>query len=86
MVRVTLHLNHPGHNLDLTADVTLPALPRTGEYIRAEPELLLRAGAQAEAELWYVVAVVHEHAGHETQATLHVRPADMRDIFDLFES
>jgi hypothetical protein len=80
MVRVTLHVNHPGHAPAVKVDVTLPALPRTGEYIRADPALLLHAGAHAEAELWHVLAIIHEQGAHETQATLHVSPADMRDI------
>jgi hypothetical protein len=84
MVRVALHVGHPG-NSSTRFEMTLPALPRVGDFIRADEAMLLKAGAHSEAELWSVLAVVHEPPTETIEATLHVVPADMRDIFDIFE-
>jgi hypothetical protein len=47
--------------------------------------MLRDAGVQAWASLWNVLAVVHERPAKGVEATLHVVPADVRDLFDLFE-
>jgi hypothetical protein len=83
-MRVTMHVGHPGYDESPRFDTTLQSLPRVGEFIRAERVGFQHLG-RADADLWQVLAVVHESPDAEAEATLHVLPADMRDIFDLFE-
>ncbi len=86
MVRVALQAGLPPcDESSLRFELTLPQLPRAGDYIRADESMLLRAGAHSEAELWSVLAVVHEPPTASVEVTLHVVAADMRDIFELFE-
>ena len=47
--------------------------------------MLRRAGAQAWADLWNVLAIVHERPGDDVEVTLQVVPAAMRDLFELLE-
>jgi hypothetical protein len=85
MVRVALQVGHPCYESSRRFEVELPQLPRAGEYIRAEETMLSRAGAQAWADLWNVLAVVHERSAEPVEATLHVAPADARDLLARFE-
>ena len=85
MVRVALQVGHPAYESSRRFEVALPQLPRAGEYIRADEAMLRRAGAHAWANSWSVLAVVHEQPAEGVEATLHVVPADVRDLYDLFE-
>jgi len=85
MVKVALQVGHPCYESSRRFEVALPQLPRTGEYIRADEGMLRRAGAQAWADLWNVLAVVHERPGESVEATLQVVPAAMRDLFGLLD-
>jgi len=85
MVKVALQVGHPSYESSRRFEVELPRLPRSGEYVRAEVGMLRRAGAHSWADLWNVLAVVHERPGEGVEATLHVVPAAVRDLFELLE-
>ncbi len=85
MVKVALQVGHPSYESSHRFEAELPHLPRNGEYVRAELGMLRRVGAHAWADLWSVLAVVHERPGDAVEATLHVVPAAMRDLFELLE-
>lgn len=85
MVKVALQVGHPCYESSRRFEVDLPHLPRRGEYIRADEAMLRGAGAHAWADLWSVLAVVHERPGEGVEATLQVAPAAMRDLFELLE-
>ncbi len=83
MVRVNVVVGHPGLESP-EIQVTLPAVPRAGEYIRASDEELALAGVSVEHhDLWEIVAVVHEPTG-PVDATVYVRAASVHEIFDEF--
>jgi hypothetical protein len=85
MVKVALQVGHPCYESSRRFEVTLPQLPRAGEYIRADEAMLHRTGMDAWADLWNVLAVVHERSADSVEATLHVEPAATRDLFDRFK-
>jgi len=85
MVKVALQVGHPSYESSCRFETELPQLPRSGEYVSAEEGMLRRAGAHAWADLWSVLAVVHERPGDGIEATLHVVPASTRDLFELLE-
>jgi hypothetical protein len=85
MVKVALQVGHPSYESSRRFEAELAHLPRSGEYLRAEEGMLRGAGAHAWADLWSVLAVVHEPPGDGIQATLHVAPAATRDLFELLE-
>jgi hypothetical protein len=85
MVKVALQVGHPCYESSRRFEVALPHLPRRGEYIRADEAMLRGAGAQAWADLWSVLAVVHERPGESVEATLQVVPAAARDLSELVE-
>jgi hypothetical protein len=84
MVRVALQVGHPAYESSRRFEVALPQLPRAGEYIRADEPMLRGAGVDAWADLWNVLAVVHERPTEGVEATLHVVPADMSALYHLF--
>jgi hypothetical protein len=85
MVKVALQVGHPCYESSRRFEVALPQLPRRGEYVRADETMLRGAGADAWADLWSVLAVVHERPGESVEATLQVVPAATRDLFALLE-